>query len=184
MSLFFAPSDTALLPLNLGEVDEFRVTEKSEVVIRRPMGYNLQSATLKPAGCELSFKGGKVDWHLARWIFLANRTKRGFNRTAGFNVLQSIDHYDGTKEQYLFENIIFYNFEQVINSESPTEETVQAFAFKRTIGPVDTTLLTADGVGWNAVAQSATNVKAKSLIEAALPSDVVQLGEIFLNRPF
>jgi hypothetical protein len=188
--LIFFPEGTGVVPLDLGELDEFEATQMSEVVKRRPMGYSIESTTYKYSGWNLSFRGGKVDWKLARWAFNQDRSARIPGKTNGFSILQTINHFDTRAggipavEQYLYTNVVLFGLEQKLRGGEDITEEMKGYCGKREIGPVDTSVLSVDGVFWNSIAFTASNTDIASEIANIIPSDIKTAINIFRSRPF
>jgi len=188
--LIFFPEGTGVVPLDLGELDEFEATQMSEVVKRRPMGYSIESTTYKYSGWNLSFRGGKVDWKLARWAFNQDRAARIPGKTNGFSILQTVTHFDTRVgglpaiEQYLYTNVVLFGLEQRFKGGDDVTEEMKGFCAKREIGPLDDSVLSLDGVAWNALAFAAANTDIASEVFNILPNEVKAAANIFRSRPF
>lgn len=82
-----------LLPIALGELDEFRATSTTELVKSRPIGYALEAATLRYGGYQLQIKVAKTDPMLARWNHLVDRGLIGGSQPPELFIFEVIRHY-------------------------------------------------------------------------------------------
>jgi hypothetical protein len=87
-------SEAWALPIALGELEEFTATSTTEIIKSRPVGYALESATLRYGGYDLSFKIGKTDPFLEKWNFLTDRGLITGSAPPKLFVFEIIRHYD------------------------------------------------------------------------------------------
>ena len=188
--LIFLPEGTGVVPLELGELDEFNATQTSEVIKRRPMGYSIGSSTYKYSGWDLSFNGGKVDWKLARWAFNQDRAARIPGKTNGFSIIQTVTHFDTRVgglpaiEQYLYTNVVLFGLEQRFKGGEDITEEMKGYCAKREVGPIDDSILSLDGLAWNAIAFTAANTDIATEAFNLLPGELRAAVNIFRSRPF
>jgi len=90
-----------LLPIALGELDEFRATSTTELVKSRPIGYALEAATLRYGGYQLQLKIGKTDPMLARWNHLIDRGLIGGSQPPELFIFEIIRHYNPLNDSLL-----------------------------------------------------------------------------------
>lgn len=135
-----------LLPIALGELDEFQATSTTDIIKSRPIGFILEAATLRYGGYDLQFKIGKTDAMLERWNHLVDRGLIIGEQPPELFITEIVKHYDSQLGIPVFENWIYKNvslFGTDINFSGPGdyEQSINGFAAYKELGPVDTSFL-------------------------------------------
>jgi hypothetical protein len=154
-------SQDTLVPIPLGELDNFHAESQTSIIKSRPVGYVNEKATLKYGGWDLSFGGGKVDWALCHFYWLQDKRLRSGNLPPNFAVWEIVKHYNGAIEHYLYKNVAIFGLsltrEGGINE---LKEDIKAFSPVRTLGTADTTIIK-DPIG-NALREAVFRTKIKT----------------------
>jgi hypothetical protein len=123
----------------LGEVDSFKATSRTKVVISRPAGYINEGATHDYGGWDLSFDGGKVDWELANFYWLQDQTLRAGGQPPAFLFMEEIWHYNGAYEQWWYKDCSLFGFDGSRGDDNT--ESIKGFSPIKTLGIKDNTIL-------------------------------------------
>lgn len=134
-------SDDFHIPIDIGELDEFSATSSTEIIKTRPVGYSLQGVTTKYAGYELSFKIGKTNPFIERLNYLTEKDLIRSKQPPKFYILETIRHYNGTIENWMYKSITLFGLDTNITGEGGYEQSIKGFAAYKELGPVDTTFL-------------------------------------------
>jgi len=160
-------SEAWALPIALGELEEFTATSTTEIIKSRPVGYALESATLRYGGYDLSFKIGKTDPFLEKWNFLTDRGLITGSAPPKLFVFEIIRHYDnlGTvggefglpgfggvdinlfgqrisvTENWIYRDVTLFGNDISINSQDSYDQFIKGFSSWKESGPVDLTYL-------------------------------------------
>lgn len=160
-------SESWALPIALGELEEFSATSTTEIIKSRPVGYALESATLRYGGYDLSFRIGKTDPFLERWNFLTDRGLISGAAPPKLFVFEIVRHYDniGTvgggplpvgfsgldlniagqrisvTENWIYRDVTLFGNDISINSQDSYDQSIKGFAAWKELGPVDLTYL-------------------------------------------
>lgn len=135
-------SQALLTPIPLGEIDSFKAKSLTTVNKSRPIGFQNTRATLQYGGYDLSFEIGKVDWALGHYYWLQDRTLRGGELPPELFINETIYHYDGTIENYVYNGVTLFDFD-ISRAIDDCNERIQGFAASRDSGIFDTTLVNA-----------------------------------------
>ena len=114
--------------IKVGEIDNFSVSATSSLIKSRPIGSAIETIQYKYGGYELSFSGGKVDWELANLLHAQDLLARSIGECPVFNVVSTITHFDGTKETYLYNNVIIHGYEESMQSDSQITESFKGYS--------------------------------------------------------
>ena len=140
-----------LLPIALGEIDEFAATSTTEMVKSRPIGFALEAATLRYGGYELQMKIGKNSPMLERWNHLIDRGLIGGSQPPELFVLEVIQHYQRpgipglaslpipTFENWIYKNVTLYAPSIAFSGQGDYEQSITGFAAYKELGPIDIT---------------------------------------------
>lgn len=147
-----------LLPIALGELDEFRATSTTEMVRSRPIGYSLEAATLRYGGYQLQLKVGKNDPMLERWNHLVDRGLIVSSQPPELFIVETIQHYDyvGREietlanssfvkpkipiiENWIYKGVTLYAPEYAFSGQTEYEQSIDGFAAWKELGPIDIT---------------------------------------------
>lgn len=130
-AVFLKADDGNLCPI--GEVDKFTAKEVGELKKSRPLGKKQFASQYDHQGWELSFEGGKVDWKLAALIQAQNVQFQNGGRTPYFMVTQRVLFYDGSIEEYQYNDVTIhnYNFDEG-GSGDELQEKFEAYSASRT----------------------------------------------------
>ena len=129
-------SESFLLPIPLGEIDKFSAKSMTYTQKTRPVGAILQGQTDIYSGYELSFEVGKVNWRLARMLHIQDQKLRSGLLPVKFFISETIDHYDGSKEQWYYKNVHLYNYD-INHDSSDSMQTLQGWSSHKEIGTID-----------------------------------------------
>lgn len=155
-----------LLPIALGELDEFRATSTTEMVKSRPIGFALEAATLRYGGYDLQFKIAKNNPMLERWNHLVDRGLIGGSQPPELFIFEIVRHSDalidgalgyksinvpGTEmqisainENWIYKNVTLFSPEVAFSGQGEYDQSIQGFAAYKELGPVDTTFIKLD----------------------------------------
>lgn len=136
-------SSQLLLPIALGEIDEFRATSSTEIVKRRPAGFTLQNATQRYSGYDLQLKIGKTDPMLERWNHLVERGIFEGNTQPELTIIELIKHYDKVLglpiyENWIYRGVTLFGLEKSYDINE-IEQNISGFATHKELGPADIT---------------------------------------------
>jgi hypothetical protein len=134
-------SDDFNMPIDIGELDEFSATSSTEIIKTRPVGYFLQGVTTKYAGYELSFKIGKTNPLIEKLNYLIEKDLLKSKQPPNFYILETIRHYDGTIENWIYKNVTLYGLDIKTSGEGDYEQNINGFAAYKELGPIDLTFL-------------------------------------------
>jgi hypothetical protein len=130
-------SQALLTPIPLGELDSFKATSSTSIIKSRPIGFINEQATLQYGGWDLSFDGGKVDWSLAHYYWLQDRQLRAGGVEPEIMISETVLHYNGAIEQYLYKGVTIFGLESDKGEE--VKESAKGFSSYRIMSPADTT---------------------------------------------
>jgi hypothetical protein len=145
--------------IDIGEVNKFSVKELGELKKSRAIGEHAVTSTKTFEGYDLSFEGGKVDWHLAQLLHKADDQIYTNNaRTPYFQVTQKIYYYNGITEVYTYNDVTIHGYNMDIDANDEITEKFEGFCGTlRTLSkPVDS------------AEESKINDKIKALIASTL----------------
>jgi hypothetical protein len=139
-------SDDILVPVDLGELDEFSATSSTEIIKTRPVGYFLQGVTTKYAGYELSFKIGKTNPFIERLNYLTDKELLKGKQPPRFMILETVFHYDRLgpvpiMESWMYRGVTLYGLDVRLSGEGDYEQEIKGFATYKDTSPIDTTIL-------------------------------------------
>lgn len=126
------------LPIPIGEIDAFGAKSNTKIITSRPIGYIIEGATIQYGSWSLTFDSGKVDWSLAHFYWLQDSALLKGNIQPNFNISQTITHYDGTVESYVYEDVTLFGLDFTASIDEIREK-IEGFSPKRRIGAIDTT---------------------------------------------
>jgi hypothetical protein len=160
-TILYVHSAKWLLPIALGEIDEFRATSTTELIKSRPVGFSLQSATLRYSGYDLQLKIGKTDPMLARWNHLVDRGLLGGNQPPELFITETITHYRTIPftnvpliENWVYKNVNLFGLDVSTSGQGEHEQDIRGFAAWKELGPIDTTFINLQwvaGIGFQEV---------------------------------
>lgn len=194
-----------LLPIALGELEEFTATSTTELVKSRPIGYALEAATLRFGGYDLSFKIGKTDPFMARWAYLVDRGLISGTQPPELFIIESIEHYDriiqipgaslkvgpfdinAVRETYIYKNVTLYAPEINISAQEEYNQSIKGFAAYKELGPIgtDTTILKLDWIpqlGFQEVVVKTGNIEG-GILEDITSAINKKLNEVWPDKP-
>jgi hypothetical protein len=119
--------DTAGKEIDVGEISKFSVKELGEVKKSRSIGQNSVTANKTFEGYDLSFEGGKVDWKMAQLLHRQDLNIYKGGRAPYFKVVQRIHFYDGSIEQYTYDDVIIYGYNLDIDANDELMEKFEGF---------------------------------------------------------
>lgn len=156
----FVNSSQWLMPIALGELDDFRATSTTEMVRSRPIGYSLEAATLRYGGYQLQLKIGKNDPMLERWNHLVDRGLIGGSQPPEIFITEIIKHYDYAGrsiesltnssfikpkvpiiENWIYKGVTLYAPEYAFSGQTEYEQSIDGFAAWKELGPIDTSFI-------------------------------------------
>ena len=115
--------------ISIGELDSFSAKSTSSIIKSRPIGHSIETPQFKYGGYDLSFKGGKVDWQLARVMHSQDTLALTIGVVPIFKIEQKINHFDGTEEIYVYNNVMVFGYDlSADGANSDITESVSAFA--------------------------------------------------------
>jgi hypothetical protein len=144
--LLLVHSESLLLPISLGRIDEFSANSNTDIVKRRPMGKGYYSTEVRNAGYELSFKLDKRDPMLERWNYLIESGKISNKNRPNLFISETTKHYGGgllgipVIENWIYKNVVLYGFNKSTNISNISQE-IKGFASHKELGPVNTTYI-------------------------------------------
>lgn len=140
-------SQDLVVPIDLGELDEFSATSSTEIIKTRPVGYLLQGVTTKYSGYELSFKIGKTNPFIERLNYLIENDLLKTRQPPKFFILETAWHYEKGPlnapivENWLYRDVTLYGLDIRMSGQGDYEQDIKGFAAFKDSGPVDTTIL-------------------------------------------
>lgn len=172
-------SEQLLLPIALGEIDNFKATSGTDIIKRRPMGFIIEAATERYSGYDLSFTIGKTDPMLERWNHLVERGIFAGNKQPDLFVFEMIKHYDSVlgvpvMENWIYKNVTLFGLDKEITPDEITQS-IKGFATHKELGPADitfTNLKWLPGIGFQEVVHrtAQTDLSIGGLISGILGS--------------
>lgn len=132
-------SQDLLAPIPLGEIDTFKAKSRTSIIVSRPNGYINQGATVQYGGWDLSFEGGKVDWSLAHFYWLQDQELRSGNLLPKFFITETVFHYNGAIENYVYGNVTLYGLD-LSRSSQEVKDSIHGFSPFRNMGAIDDTI--------------------------------------------
>lgn len=155
-----------LLPIALGELDEFKATSTTEMVRSRPIGYALEAATLRYGGYQLQMKIAKNNPMLERWNHLVDRGLIGGSQPPELFIFEMVRHSDslidgalgfntigipGTSiqasainENWIYKNVTLFAPDIAFSGQGDYEQNIEGFAAYKELGPIDTSFIKLD----------------------------------------
>lgn len=164
-------SQDLLAPIPLGEIDTFKAKSRTSIIVSRPNGFINPGATVQYGAWDLSFETGKVDWSLAHFYWLQDRELRSGNLLPRFFITETIFHYNGAVENYVYDSVTLYGLD-LSKGADEVKESIQGFSPYRTTGVIDTTIL-----------HDATNAMREAIF-ATNKINQLGIGSVLGNRPF
>lgn len=119
--------DSTGTEIDVGEVSKFSVKELGEVKKSRAIGQNSVTANKTFEGYDLSFEGGKVDWNLAQLLHRQDELIYTGRRAPSFKVIQKVFFFDGSVEEYSFEDVTIYGYNLDIDANDELMEKFEGF---------------------------------------------------------
>lgn len=117
---------------NVGEADSVEETHQTEQKMTRPLAQRYDHTQVIHKGWELAVKGGKIDESVATLAQNLQDALIAGQNAPRYRVTRTIEHYDGTQTQYIYDNAVFYNFkENAAKSDEEIQWDFTAFAGKR-----------------------------------------------------
>jgi hypothetical protein len=116
--------------VDIGEVDTFNAKSLDELVTSQPVGENNITSHAVFKGWELSFAGGTVDWNLATLIHLQDTQIGNGGRSPYFKVEQTIEFYNGRKQQFSYEDVTIHGYELDVPNQDALNEKFMGFSGK------------------------------------------------------
>ena len=120
-----------IVTAKIGEIDQFNAKQTTSLQKSRPIGSALENASLKYGGWELTFKGGKVDWGLAKEIHAQDMILRTLGIHPLFQVQQKLEYYDGKIETFTYNDVVLYDYAIDIQSGQEIGEEFKGFSPQR-----------------------------------------------------
>lgn len=114
----------------IGEVDTCTARELSELKTSQPVGDTDITSQAVFRGWELSFEGGHVDWNLAKLVHQQDQQIGKAGRSPYFKVSQTITYFDGTKVEFVYENVTIYGYELQTPNQDSLSESFTGFSGK------------------------------------------------------
>lgn len=168
-TFLFVHSSKWLLPIALGEIDEFRATSTTDMIKSRPVGFSLQSATLRYGGYDLQLKIGKTDPLLARWNHLVDRGLMAGNQPPELFITETITHYKNIPltnfpliENWVYKGVTLFGLDVANSGQGEAEQDIRGFAAWKELGPVDTSFIDLQwvaGIGFQEVVVRTNNIQ-------------------------
>lgn len=158
---------------DIGEVSKFSVKELGEVKKSRAIGQNSVTSNKTFEGYDLSFEGGKVDWRLAQILHRQDEKIYEGRRAPSFKVKQQVNFFDGSVEEYTYEDVTIYGYNLDIDANDELMEKFEGFC-----GKLRTTLPS----GQARTSESANNAIVDELLNRALAGDSI-VGDITMSKP-
>lgn len=118
--------------VQIGEADSVDETHQTEQKLTRPLGQRWDHTQVIHKGWELAVKGGKIDESVSTLAQNLQDALIAGQNAPRYRVTRTIEHYDQTKVQYIYDNAVFYGFKE--NAQKSDEEVswdFTAFAGKR-----------------------------------------------------
>jgi hypothetical protein len=113
--------------ISIGEVSKFSVKELGEIKKSRAIGQNSVTANKTFEGYDLSFEGGKVDWNLAQLLHRQDETIYKGGRSPLFYVTQKIFFFDGSTEEFNYNDVVIYGYNLDIDANDELMEKFEGF---------------------------------------------------------
>lgn len=123
--IFVRTSDGQSRPV--GEVSKFSVKELGEIKKSRSMGEQEVTANKTFEGYDLSFEGGKVDWNAAVLLHSQDKQIVAGGRAPRFTVVQQITYYNNIKEEYTYNDVVFYGYNLDMDANDEMTEKFDGF---------------------------------------------------------
>lgn len=121
--------------VTVGEIDSCEETHQTEQKTTRPLGQRYDHTQVIHKGWELALKGGKIDSSVSTLAQNLQDALIGGKNAPRYRITKTTTFYDGTQEQYIYDNVVLYNFkENDSKSDAAIEWDFSAFAGKRTVG--------------------------------------------------
>ena len=168
-AFLFVHSSKWLLPIALGEIDEFRATSTTDMIKSRPVGFSLQSATLRYSGYDLQLKIGKTDPLLARWNHLVDRGLMAGNQPPELFITETITHYRRLPltdvpliESWVYKGVTLFGLDAANSGQGELEQDIRGFASWKELGFIDTSFIDLEwitGIGFQEVVVRTNNIK-------------------------
>jgi len=178
-------SSQLLLPIALGEFEEFTARSNMEIIKRRPMGKTIEAANIRYGGYDLCVKIGKTDPMLERWNHLVERGHFAGNSQPDLFIIETIKHYDtilgvDVIENWIYRNVVLYGLDKSTDPEEISQK-IEGFATHKEIGPADVSVLNLNwalGIGYQATVHRMA-ATSKMDIGGAILGALGAVGNIF-----
>ena len=120
-------TDSKGVAVEVGEISKFTVKELGEVKKSRSIGQNSITSNKTFEGYDLSFEGGKVDWHLAQMLHRQDERIYGGGRAPGFIVKHIVFFFDGSSEEFTYSDVTIYGYNLDIDANDELMEKFEGF---------------------------------------------------------
>lgn len=105
------------------EVDSFSATQKHELKMWHPLGQIGERQQVIYKGWDMDFKTGKIDGQIANFFNALDQALQAGQASPRVRVTQTIKHFDGSIETWIFPDAVLYNYQQdASNSEDEIKE--------------------------------------------------------------
>jgi hypothetical protein len=150
--------------VEIGDIDNISFRKNLKIIKKfQPFGFKKEKILVEDCGWDISFSGGKTDISKALLFHMAELNLGGLDdnniATKGntlmglgglyqsllFSIHHEIEHYDGSREIFIFDDVQLLSFEQSIDGDmGQINESVTAFSPSRRIvnGPADFSKIT------------------------------------------
>jgi|SRR5579875_638005 len=117
------------------EVDSFTATQKHEIKTWHPLGEVGERQQVIYKGWDMDFKMGKTDAQIANFFNAMDQALLAGKTSPRVRVTQTILHFDGTKETWVYPDTVLYNYKSdASNSEDEIKEDFKGACTKRIKG--------------------------------------------------
>lgn len=117
------------------EVDSFTATQKHEIKTWHPLGEVGERQQVIYKGWDMDFKTGKIDSQMAALFNAMDQALLAGQPAPRVRVTQTITHFDGTVETWIFPDAILYNYAQdSSNAEDEIKENFKGGCTTRIAG--------------------------------------------------
>lgn len=120
-------------PIQVGEIDSVDEEHMTEQKTWRPLSQKYDRQQTIHKGWKLSFKGGKIDDSVNSLAQNLQDALINGQQEPTYRATRAIEHYDGTFETYVYDNLKLYGFkEQTDKSDDEIKWDFEGFAPIRT----------------------------------------------------
>lgn len=117
------------------EVDSMTATQKHEIKAWHPLGEIGERQQVIYKGWDLDFKTGKIDSSIANFFNALDQALLAGQTSPRVRVTQTIKHFDGSKEIWIYPDSVLYNYTQdASNSEDEIKENFKGTCTTRVAG--------------------------------------------------